>query len=256
MTALPTAAARWIHHDEQLSARLGAASARASAGDWSSGALGERVACLRALVIDTGYQIAKLQGSVSRVTTGAGAETLYIDPRCAPGVSEPRRRAASRLYRTWDLLAQSTQIEDVETFAEGAEDTGALPVVAIVALIVVGGAALAYCGAQAIKVVDRQLERDARAAELVAAHSTALAVVDKHTAREDAAGKPLPLDEASRAALDALATEQEKIAGRTLPDFGDFPGLGSSASTFGTGAVVGLLAAGAALLIAIKQGVI
>lgn len=197
--------------------------------------------------------MAKLGGSVSTVAAG-GDETLYLDPRPGPGVSEPRRRAMSQLYRTLDLLAQGEQSSDAETFADPGSEVSGLPAVAIVALIVVGGAAIAYCGQQAFKVIDRQLDRDARAAELAAAHAVALDVVDRHTAREDAAGQPLPLDAASRAALDALAVEQEKIAGRALPDFGDFGSGSSSPFNFGTGALVGL-AAVVALLVVTKTGV-
>ena len=260
MSSVVSPPARWTHHDEQLTAHLEAGMARSRARDWQSGPLASRVAELQAVVVETAYQMAKLAGSTSRVPT-AGGETLYIDPRPAAGVPAPRREFSALLYRTLDLLAQDAQQTEAETYAhQETREAAGLPAVALVALIVVGGAAIAYCGQQAIKVVDRSLARDARAAEVMANHAALLDVIDAHTAREDAAGKQIPLDAASRVALDSLGRAQETLAGKSLPDFGDFGGglLPTTARpwSFTTGALLGLGLAAALLLVTKSQGVI
>lgn len=261
MTALQSSPpARWVHHDAQLARHIEQAEARALRGDWKSGPFGARAREWQAIVAETAYQIAKLQGKATRIVTPQGEESLYIDPRLTgPDVPAPRQLAARRLYRTLELLAAGAETSgDWETWADQAPvETEGLPAVVMVAIVVTAGAAIAYCGHEAAKVIDRELSRKEESARLVQAHATTLDLVDMHTEREDREGRQLPLDAATRAALDALASEQDKIAGKIEPAYGGdlLPTAGpASPWDFKTGALVGL-AIGAGLWLVSKTGV-
>jgi len=231
--------AAWTHSDPALLPRVASGLERAIAGDWQSGPLPVRTAELRAIVVATARCMGHLVGTVA-----AGAE-LVIDPWNPDAPSGDRRRAAVALYAPFDALMVGDAREPLVAFkTETPADTGALPVLAVVAIAISSAVAIGYVAHQAAAVIDRQLARNAVARAMLAEHAQAVALTDKHIAREKAAGKPLPLDAATKSALDASAKRAADYAASTttilpLPRGVPSPGIFESAAAgFGVGTIV------------------
>ena len=88
---------------------------------------------------------------------------------------------------------------------------GAIIVVAIVAC----ASAICYVAQAAAEVIDRKLTNDALTARLVGTQARALGMVNDHTERQRAAGRPIPWDPVDLKVLDSLLDTQQQIAGRT-----------------------------------------
>jgi hypothetical protein len=200
------------------------------AGDWARATLPERVRALHGLLIETAALQARLVGTVTEAEA-EGYEVL-IDPRPRPGAPADRLAAARILYRTWQLVAIRAQQRPLMT--EGpSPDVGALPAVAVVAVVLIGSAAVAYCAHQAAVVVDRELAREADLQQLARVHTTSLQLVRDHVEREGAAGSTLPLDAATVAVLQGLQQTQATIAEKTEEPL---PPLGGAAQSLGRAA--------------------
>ncbi len=206
------AANTWTHYDPNLADNAAKGRARARSGDWSSGMLGAREDEFRGLLAETCFAMAYMAGEVVVRDSEAGqVAAISLVPRA--GVQRERLEVAGRLYATLRVL----QLDDGGGLSGGIEtraqpDVGALPAVAVVAIVAVGVIGVGYCAHQAAQVIDRQLARREKSRLMLQQHEAALEVVEKHQEREKTAGKPLPLDAASRRVLDALRKAQEAIA--------------------------------------------
>lgn len=217
-------ASTWTYHDPALSVHLARGMTRAASGDWSTGSLAQREDDFRALVVATAYQMAKLTGSATETTSQGGEVAIQIDPAPTRAAPYARRAAAWQLYRTLAVLQGTTTTTDPGEMMAGGEDAadaGGLSLAAVVAISVAGAAAVAYCAHEAGKVIDRQLSRQESTRRMMKAHAAALGVIELHTEREAAAGRQLPLDDASRQVLDRLGAAQNTAA-QDLGPYGDF----------------------------------
>ena len=93
------------------------------------------------------------------------------------------------------------------------DETGAIPI----PVLIVGGAVavtavvaeayvVMYAAERATQIVDNALRRNAATAEVQRADAEVIKLVNNHVQREQAAGKALPLDEATRMAITGLQT--------------------------------------------------
>ncbi|MBK8997438.1 MAG: hypothetical protein IPM35_17050 [Myxococcales bacterium] len=165
-----------------------------------------------------------------------------IHPAPKSGADADRRRAATVLYRTVELIAEGNRQGLGFTTTDAKSDTGAWPVVAIVAVVgITQAAAIGYVAFQAAQVVDRQLQRRADLRTLLAEHAKELELVSQHVEREKLAGKPLPLDEATKASLNATIKRQNDIAAKQQgPLSSGLPNIDAAAGGFGLGALLAL----------------
>lgn len=240
---------QWIHRDEAgISSTVEAGLSRALKGDWTSGTSGDRERALRGLLIETARCIAELGGNkvavrdlvnASGQTTGKAA---FIQPGLKDSAGPDRRRAAIVLYRTVELLAEGNRQGLGFATLGGKADVGAWPVVALVAVVsITQAAAVGYVAFQAAQVIDRQLQRRADLRALLAEHAKELELVSAHVQREKDAGKALPLDDATKLALNATIKRQNDIAAKQQsPLSSGLPNIDAAAGGFGLGALLAL----------------
>lgn len=237
----------WVHSDPDLGAMVTEGYNRALTGDWSSGTIARRMRAFRALLLERTYLIAHLAGVIKAEPSDSVG--LRIDPQIRASVAPERKAAAQALYNTAYLLSRETWREPTEEgFAtESTVDVAGWPLVVAVAVIAAG--AIAYCAHQAAKVIDRQLARKADLAKLAQADAQTMQVVRAHVDRETKAGKRIPLDDASKRALEALSQRQQAIAQKVLPPMGrgiELPSIGkatAAAAGIGLGLLLGIAAA-------------
>ena len=118
-----------------------------------------------------------------------------------------------------------------------AEAAGWPPAVAILAI----GAVVAFAVYQASVVAERWALAHEQTAQLEEKHAAAARIIANHVQREREEGKPLPLDDASKAALASLDKEAAIVAARVPPPRTviNVPGdLGSGALLGSTGTLV------------------
>jgi len=174
------------------------------AGDWT-GALRpaeEFLAVLALRLVLAGYLIGSVEKSVG--VDGVTMLKVELDGRSAP----PERLEVARA-----LVAPLGVYADIAglSFQSTAADTGAIPI----PVLIVGGAVavtvviaeayvVMYVAEKAATVVDRALVRNAASAEIQRADAEVLKLTNLHVQREQAAGKTLPLDDATRLAVSGL----------------------------------------------------
>lgn len=204
----------WTHVDPSLSAQAQAGLVRAESGQFGEASAGE-VRELRALLVASAYNIARLVGSVSE---GQGPDgTVEIAMRVELFETLPvdeRWQAAQTLHRTWEILSDNSGLGlPPPSVVTGIEpETAALPVAVTVAAIAVGGAAIAYLGYRTLDTIDRQLARHEANRALLQKHVAAERIIDMHLEAERAAGKTLPLSEPARTVLGQLGQLQDQVA--------------------------------------------
>lgn len=218
---------QWTHSDPRgLSRALSDALARAKAGAWRADA--ESAADLRALVMGS-FHTGAFFGDRRPTLDG---DTLRIEgdpPGGDGGALTERAQVARVLVAPWAQLANDDRTIDpqgrgvpLHLVTAGGEsvrspDAGAFPLLAVTAILAGGAAYLAaaiYCADRAAQIIDRQLLRREDTRRLLALDAKAQDVQAAHAAREVAAGKPLPLDDAERAVLSMLADQGRAIAGK------------------------------------------
>jgi hypothetical protein len=277
MSTQPRPLPSWRHQDSDpkgsLSLALGAASFTARA-DGSPLSTADRLRVVRTLAIATEYAVenARVVG-VGPARREDGATLLGGEVRGDLFATPAHCYAASTLARTWQLFADpgrhvvhSATTRDGEpaqllSRIDAAPGEAGFPPLLLAAVIVVGIAAHAtavcYVGQAAAEVVDRKLTADALTARMVATQARAIAIVDQHSERERAAGKPLPWSAQEQRLLDTLLDTQKAIAARTnsplpSPFAGALTGAGEAgekaAAAFGGIALIAALAAGAYVL--------
>lgn len=234
---------QWYHQEPRagsLAATIEAGYARALSGDWSSGTEGDRARAMWGFVIELAAVMGRLAGSVE-----VNGDQVRIDPAIHPEVAQERKQASARLYRTADVLMNVHESSGGLTTSTPT-DTGAVPAFALVvlgvAISIAGAAAVGYLGQKALEVVNQELARKDQLQQLAKVHAQVSALVRAHVNREDQLGKSLPLDPATKSALDTLGKAQESIGAAVAP--GSPESFGAAfGKTLGTGVVlVGALA--------------
>lgn len=202
----------WTHTDTALVEHLAAGVRRCASGDWTSGTAASQVDAFRAVLADTCMAISGLV-TQPRVRIDESRQTAVADIRPEPGIRRDHTAAAGRLYGTYkafQLLDDGGFAGGIETRATG-DAAGFLAGIAIVTVIAVGGVAIGFCAERAAQVIDRQLKRREDTRRLMATHVAALKVIQEHQKREDAAGRPLPIDSASESVLRELSAQQRAV---------------------------------------------
>jgi hypothetical protein len=87
-------------------------------------------------------------------------------------------------------------------------------VVGVVVVVVAGGALVGYAAAQALQIVDRQLQRREASRRLLQEQEHVRELVERHAEREAVRGRALPLDAATKAAIAAAERQQKELIRR------------------------------------------
>lgn len=246
--------ATWIHKDPRT-ARVAAEAGlrRAYALDWKTGPLALREADFRGYLLAHAYAEAVFAGSVGE-TEGDYRLTL---PSVAGLPNNERARVLRALRRTTDeLAAQDASFAlwtpPVAIVTEGKElpETAGLPAIAVVAVALGAAAAVGYLAHQAAQVVDNYLARKHVLAQVVQADAQVTQLVTAHAERERSSGKSLPLDAATKRALDGLEGRQRELSKQTTPPIsGGLPSSPFAAFSAGAAVAAGLLFVGAVWLL-------
>ena len=153
-------------------------------------------------------------------------------PAVASVADKDHGDARATLLRFWELLAQAVSkdtgvsISDMYTgstkgdgpwasspLEESPKVVGVWPALAIVGVAIVAAVGICYCvheGAQVIEYVDKNMTASE---EVIHAQAMALQAAKNHTDAEKEAGKPLPLNDAEKAALGQAKDAQDKAFG-------------------------------------------
>lgn len=213
----------WTHAattSSVLSEDAAAGVRRALELDWQSATPVARVNQFRAYLALSAWTAARMAGQ--GVIQGAGGEamTARAAPNPVPSAPADRARIAAALIRTEQLLAARLVVEgdalpqvgDLRTEHEAEETSLAVLAAAAIAVAAVGiSAAYAYVAHQAAQVIDRQLARRENTARLVETDARLVELAHNHAKRETDAGKPLPLDEATKEAMRILEARQKEL---------------------------------------------
>jgi hypothetical protein len=165
-------------------------------------------------------------GSYGVSQTDGAAPVLDIE--LAQGTNE-RAKAAATLAGTVNIFARvagykGQSVGDVVTQAP--REVGWIPLV-VGAVVRIGAyGALAWASQYAFEVVDHYLARDAKLKELERTDAVARSLVEQHAEREQKAGKELPLDSATKQALNALSDRQSVITRALAGDGTESSGWG------------------------------
>lgn len=175
--------------------------------DWSTSAhpTQEFLALLALRLVLAGYLI----GSVTKTTDSNGLTTFHVEAPTGQVKFDERFGAVAALLEPLRYYASQAGISLTLT----ADETGALPI----PILIVGGAVavsavvaqayvVMYAAEKAAQIVDGALRRKAAASEVQRADGEVIKLVNNHVQREQAAGKALPLDDATRIAIGGLQT--------------------------------------------------
>ncbi len=214
----------WRHRDPRLNERVTRQLEAHAKGLPGPSSRDEAVADFRAWLVDRSYLIARLVGTVDVASGGEGVEGYaQITPVGDTAAAAPERLEVARaLYAPCKVLAaqvSSTVPSSLETSAPNPViETGALPAVAIVAIVVGSVIAIGLLANQTGMVVDRQLERSEATRRMLAKDTEARNLVDAHIEREAKQGKTLPFDDGEKALLAELSKQSAEVA-KQLPQY-------------------------------------
>lgn len=205
---------------------------------------------VRALVIGTVLDSGHLRGVVR-----PGADGSISVDGSDPGAPDSDHRKASKNLETslFCLLYASGAVPSAAEASpvppafrltrSGSTDAAGWPVVVA---IVAASAVWCFAIYQASDVADRWNARNEQTKQLEQNHATAAAAAAAHVDREKEAGKPLPLDPATKTLLSNLGAEAEKLAARVDPPRSLISGELTTGAGFGA---IGTLAAVIAALV-------
>lgn len=177
------------------------------AGDWSTSVQpkDEFVALIALRLVLAGYLVGTVQKTVdsegkTTIHVAAPNEHLPFDERLNAVVAllEPLRYYASKSGINLDLSAEETGAVPIPVLIVA----GAVAVSAVVARAYV----VMYAAEKGAQIVENALKRQAANAEVQRADGEVIKLVNGHVQREQAAGKTLPLDDATKLAIAGLQT--------------------------------------------------
>jgi hypothetical protein len=225
----------WTHTDSDGNAEMARAldvKSFRTKPDGSPMTTQDRVRLVRALACATGFTVENTcEGGVPPAGE-MGDLKLGSDVRGDRFRTRADCYAASTLARTWQLfpdpgrhVVYTAVTHDGEPAVltpaskpEAPSDVAFPPLllgVIVVVAIAAYASAICYVAQAAAEVIDRKLTNDALTARLVQSQAHALGLVNDHTERQRAAGRPLPWDPVELKVLDSLLETQQQIAGRT-----------------------------------------
>lgn len=211
---------QWLHRDGlSVSEFLAASVERGKRGGAWANTPGE-VAALRGLCLQRAILCAQLVGSITinEASESNPVTAVLVEP-FGSSIGGERLSAAQTLMATAAILSEGqSDTADIQTISRGGGDVGAFPIALGVGVVVVGLAKVGLIGYivhKSAEVVDRQLSRKAEVQKLQQKDAVALDVIKRHTDREAAAGKTLPLDDASKQVLGILREVQQTLAKKT-----------------------------------------
>ena len=268
-TGAPIASAcTWVHRDTRgLGPAVDAAIARAVAGGWGKGDAAKEAADMRALLFYTLGIVDALSKTPPVDASSSSALVQLADRGLADFASTDRSDAAALILRSWSVVQAYGEKQGGKLLAppattwttnDGAAADYGTPSpnvsgwVWVGAGVAVAGLALAAAWVYSSRATERAVmaSTDANVRAMLGAQANALVVLDKHIAREKAAGTTLPFDAGETAILGLLSKGQDAaIAGNTavgttaVAGKGDFlSGLGSSGMLILAGVAIALLA--------------
>ncbi len=239
----------WVH-TESVSFSEYVAASLARAQDAQPWALTPRDESLfRGTQLVRALVLAQLAGRIIVVPRSEANPIASVTVQVSGDVpSDPARAAALRVLASTTAILSQGKVDssDLQT-SSNAGDVGIWPIV--VGVCVVDLAALGfmgYCVHEYAKTVDNQKQREADFAKLKEADGHALNLTKQHADREAQAGKALPLDDATRSALAAVAKVQEIIANKQSvdppsADGGFFSGFSPLQLAIGAGVALGAI---------------
>jgi hypothetical protein len=220
----------WNHSDPTLNARASAGLDAMAAGGLGgdNNALNQWYALTALRGLLCGYLI----GSVGTTTAADGSVTYQV----AFDLSDTtypieRRKTAAALLGT--IRGYSSFIYDSDV-ATQAKDTGFIPVAIIAGVLVkvaiVAGAtvAIGYAVNQASQVINAIYQRKADAAVIQAKDAAMLTAVAQHVANEQAAGKQLPMSDATKAVIQQAVEATHQVIAKHDPEISS--GVGDKGS--------------------------
>lgn len=202
---------KWTHFDPNLPASFDDGLAALSSGVWPT----PKTRAIRALQAVQAVRcalIGHLLGGVSYTTTPDGVTSCVVEVDLA-GTTGERAAAAKSLVaasRAYWLLSGIPAPSNADQVTTAPADTGAIPFVAITA-VVVGGAVVGWIGAKAFEYLNTKADLEAKANALKASDAAALKVLSDHMAEEKAAGTVKAFSPAEQAILDKLNAESQKL---------------------------------------------
>lgn len=218
---------QWVHSETvSFGDYVAAALQRGASGGWWQ-PTSRDVAMFRGCELVRCLCIAQLTGGTVQSTQRTESNPFPVLTLSAGEQPiDAQRAAAVNVLARSAVLYSDGQVDasDIETTSTGG-DTQAWPIVVGVTVVALGGLAFTgYCVHRSLQVFDAQKQRQADFAKLKDVDAQQLALVKQHVDREIQAGKPLPLDEATRAALAATAKAQEVIAQKQTSGGSSNPG--------------------------------
>jgi hypothetical protein len=253
----------WRHADPEAGDTLRAALAAAKGGQWALLPKAESARYLRALMVAS-LAAAQLPADMQPGRTDGEDRALELG-LLAGGIypSEQSRRAGSIVARTPLLLAPEVvpafpSFRTVQGGIPAEEGETAFPPLIMAAVyvvaIVASAVAAVWIAHEADEVQDRQLARSEDSRRLMGAQASAIELLAKHAAAEEAAKMRIPWSPAELAVLDSLLGAQRVIiAKREQPLPPPFPGASSFLDDAGNKAssALGLLLPVAAIAAAV-----
>jgi hypothetical protein len=202
---------KWTHFDPNLPASFDDGLAALSSGQWPTPKT-RAIRDLQALQAVRAALIGHLLGGVSYTTDSSGVTScvVAVDLTSTVGERADAARALVAACRAYWLNAGLPALADTDETTTAPVDTGAIPFVAITA-VVVGGAVVGWIGAKAFEYLNTKADIEAKANALKASDAAALKVLSDHMAEEKASGGIKPFSPAEQQVLDKLNAQAQKL---------------------------------------------
>ena len=202
----------WTHYDPNLAASADAGLVSMLSGDWSAPETAN-IRNLQAVCALKGILVGYLCGRVTNTTDSSGEVTSSIDADVGASVGE-RGDCARALLAPLEAYALDARLApmpagDISTLAP--QDTGLWPLAVIA--VIAGGAVLlgGWIAHEASSVIKAWHATNAQRDQLEADDAKLTRLVSDHVQKEQAAGKTLPLDDATKVQMAAVVQRTQEL---------------------------------------------